>query len=738
MEANNVFEPSRTMSDWFDLIEEVDDFHNNVMVPKQAAWDPLEGYHETVRGKVLPIPEEVKIFKRIGDEANRIMRRDFIKPRRGDNHPSRGYEVGDDRVDLSQSPSSLATGLACQEEIFKMKTSPEDTFISPLLYNFCEVTSLIPSGKRGSFGFARKNGDFANLEFVDVAPIRIVLDVTKSDRSHSSTAVGKASMLGIRQNTPKLEHGYHLMVASFMQDSFLRTWKSPDPKYLPRIMGGSGCRPLWSAYQNAYLYVLAYRGGGYERVYASAKAELEAAVRDLDRGVPATAIICAKLRDKQEYLHGTYAEKIFVPRKPTVLTGTTSMPEPIMESHASAWTSSFEHRLIRARALITERDATVQFEASLRLEELLFGDFQGANEAVEFFSLQKKRGRALFEGALNSNSAFKNLLDRRASPSDVEKLLGDKDFIPVVTGRLRFSKEDARWLSNGGKGNVYTMEDIPLHTNLYIRSEVSSEETLKVGGLTLSPIIENQLSLTTTVSHIGMYKIGRNQEEWANSLLEDMKGIGIRPVPFSTLFRIFTRSPEWVNDDSALIGAAIEDSKGLTKGSFVYVLITNDKKLCRRMADSTNVEVVMLQPEDAMRILPVGMTWSSNTRIRPSDLRGKIYIKTSRIARVYIDTGAVAASLSRMAIHGNTSGARTVYKTSNVTSERIIGFVRRETVQLDPIGPVEQINRLLWFSPGDRRNRRGRFIQPPPGVKMTTWDLSHSGSSSDSDNEYFE
>jgi hypothetical protein len=68
-----------------------------------------------------------------------------------------------------------------------------------------------------------------------------VIDTTKVENLHSTSVVGKASMLGARLKTSNQTCRAFLHVANLLQDGMLRTSKSPEPKYIPSTKGGCNC-----------------------------------------------------------------------------------------------------------------------------------------------------------------------------------------------------------------------------------------------------------------------------------------------------------------------------------------------------------------------------------------------------------------------------------------------------------------------------------------------------------------
>lgn len=230
-----------------------------------------------------------------------------------------GREVGDDRADFSKCPYKLALGQTVQEFVFEMKTSKEDTFISMRIFNFCEVTSILPNSQHfGSFDYARKSGTFKWLNFLDVPVLRLIGDYQKRTSSHSSTVGGKVSLLGCRIKTVNQSQKFIMNLAYCIQAACLNVTRSKEPAALPRIAGGIGAQSLWDNCYNLFISVMEYRGGGYDRVYGTAIEELKDILKVYDSGSLSEYKIpklCEKLRDKHEYLHGTYDEKVFIMNK---------------------------------------------------------------------------------------------------------------------------------------------------------------------------------------------------------------------------------------------------------------------------------------------------------------------------------------------------------------------------------------------------------------------------------------
>lgn len=560
-----------------------------------------------------------------------------------------GMEVGDDRVDISQSKSRLEFGLKVQDQVFEMKTSLKDTFITNDIWNFCEVSSIIPCSREESFHKARLLGDFSNLGFVDSPPLRILLDVAKADKSHSSTAIGKAAMLGTRIETPRTELRPTLMLASYLQDGLLSTYRSRDPKYLPSIMGGGGVPALFDNYWNIYLYTRSYRGGGYDRLYGTATQELKSAVESIDLNRPTEPALCFRLRDRQEYLHGTYAHMVLMPPK-EIMDFRGVMPPPLYNAMGVAnGVQAVELRLQRTKTLVTRAMAEREFEKSSRIHDAIFGLGTSPVTAKRLERTTKYVLRQQFEGALQSNAAFKNLLDRRAKLEDAVKLIGE-GYIPISTGKLHFDINDAKWIFLGCKGEFASARDITRSEDMFLRTDVSTEETFKIGGIPLRLRLFGKTKYEVTKTRVGLYQINESMIQWSERLSQRLteykQQYGI--IPRQLVLNLYRDNPEWVNDDTGLIARCIHDTMNTTIHCTV-LLVSQDKRLANQMSASANVTVVLVDTESVVESFP-DRIWTAQTTFTVEELCRKFpdgFHFELPPQMVYVDTGSLAHVAAR-------------------------------------------------------------------------------------------
>lgn len=554
-----------------------------------------------------------------------------------------GREVGDDRVDLSRSPDSLCCMLAVQEDVVHMVTSAEDTGVRLRLWNFCEVTSTVPTDPSQGYDFVRKDGDFSKLGYNDSIILRILLDVQKGDgEEHSSTEPGKMSMLGARLSTPRKELRGMWQIASLFQDAMLCTHKASEPKYLPPLMGGTGVTALFDNPDNVFYYVLAYRGGTYRRIYATAVAEAASVLYSMERGVQTAPVLCPRLREKQEYFWGTYDNFVFIP-KPDQLKTEAGLAPPIPLYTATGGSNryqNYETRLIRTRLVVTKRAAEREWEHTRRLHSIFHNLFPKMEDYDRLDKDRARASRAKYNNALSANSALQNLLRREATMQDARQMMGDANFYTLTTGKRDFTRLDALWIYNNGQGENYSLRDVSLSEDIYVREEVSVEETFKVAGLPLRPMIGTCETIRTTKTKVGLYQINSNMEEWSedllNRLLKERDRLG-RSLDPQEMGPICDEDPEWVNDDSGLIARCHRECSGHSADYTVF-LISNDKRLANQMAETCNVKVIRIRPREYV-------VECASRGLDPKEAYPDVISKRTGVlpTHVYIDTGSISA-----------------------------------------------------------------------------------------------
>jgi len=263
---------------------------------------------------------------------------------------------------------------------------------------------------------------------------------------------------------------------------------------------------------------------------------------------------------------------------------------------------------------------------------------------------ERKAARRQFGMALNANTAFANLLERKGSLQDVIQLTND-NFTVVNCGATSFSKWDADWLFFGGKGESFSIEDLTSSEDLFVRTEVSEEESLKVGSIPLHPMIGRTVRQVMTTTTVGLYEIGSGMHEWAAKLtarlVERRKQIGRSLTPDDALPE-YQLDPEWVNDDSLLIARCRVLTGGRAARSTSVVLVSGDRRLGNQMSNSCNVVVIRIDPTEYILYM-AGLGENPLNEEKPQTLWEAAGRPTGNIVPTLtlVDTGCVNAFLAR-------------------------------------------------------------------------------------------
>jgi hypothetical protein len=305
--------------------------------------------------------------------------------------------------------------------------------------------------------------------------------------------------------------------------------------------------------------------------------------------------------------------------------------------------------LRNARQLVTRTEAKTLQKRKLLIEEFILTNCNIAG-VEEVHKAERMRARAAAGDAIYGHSAFMRLVQRHGCQHDITKLI-QSGWSVCVTGQPEFSLEHAEWLHRGAKGNVLSLVDLPLDEDMFIRSEVSGDESMMISGIPLHVLGKDGYLTQVTKSQVGLYQINGDMLQWAEDLTDQLKKHPMRPIPHRDVLALFSVNREWVNDDSTLIRMAIDDFSNLGKNSEA-VLISRDKRLANQMSRQANIRVVLVEPESIVQVFD--RIWTSTTKITSLEMFAAyseydISIKGLKVpGKVYFDTGSMLAALSRL------------------------------------------------------------------------------------------
>jgi hypothetical protein len=302
-----------------------------------------------------------------------------------------------------------------------------------------------------------------------------------------------------------------------------------------------------------------------------------------------------------------------------------------------------ESRLVAAKVLLGRRQAEIELEKAQRTEDIIFGYTPAPYVNLQHKS-KKMNAREKYENALSANTAYMNLINRSADGSEIEKLIG-LGWNYSSTGSRAFTRLDAQWLADGGKGEIYTIDNITFPEDMFIRTEVSTEETYKVGGIPLSLTDkEGSYYVKTTTSKVGLYEISGNMLTWAEDhadRLVNLRNEKERPLTLQEVTQIYAIDREWVNDDLLLIAEAIRLTLPTTQGVGGIGLISKDTRLAKRMASSCNTNVYLMNPSDVITHIQ-RENWNSLSKVTLGELKPYLgHYENVKMNGVLIDTGSL-------------------------------------------------------------------------------------------------
>jgi len=358
---------------------------------------------------------------------------------------------------------------------------------------------------------------------------------------------------------------------------------------------------------------------------------------------------------KADYLHITYASNVLVPQTGIKVGLEPREVEPLYKAlGGTALCQSVENRMIQSGKLLTKTRADAEIDVTDGILRTLFSDHTFGNIRIARDNISRA-ARERFGMALQANSAVQRLLQREANEADLFRLAGE-NFLVGGSGVTHLSEYLAEWVSLGGKGEAFTIEDLIFSEDMYAYDEVSMARSMRVAGIPLTPVFTKRPVLEKpTLSEVGLWQMTEEKLAWSERILDQLVQLRERyKVPtFQQVFPIYYENREWVNDDSLLVRRATEISSKLTKATLL--LISSDRRLGRRMATSTGLPVARVEP---MMVLLKNPNIAYNSR---TGLTAHQALSTNKKGfnlivgmppvhpEIFIDTGSMEAHAQRVA-----------------------------------------------------------------------------------------
>jgi hypothetical protein len=242
---------------------------------------------------------------------------------------------------------------------------------------------------------------------------------------------------------------------------------------------------------------------------------------------------------------------------------------------------------------------------------------------------------------------------------------------------------------------------------MFLRLDVSTEESFKIGGIPLRVRMFGKTKLQTTKTVVGLYQINESMLEWSNRIgrsLQTLQGLHT-VIPKGEILKLYSSNREWVNDDSGLIAQCLIDTSGTTFNGSVF-LISQDKRLANQMTTTCNVIVHLVDTVSIVECFP-NRDWNANSVLTLVELTNRIdknYFFYLPPMAVYIDTGSLAHVASRYQRQVRGVWDRAIYRRTLLQTSYLKNGNRREVVELEQI-PFTQLLTVKPYRPTVNRQK---------------------------------
>jgi hypothetical protein len=267
-----------------------------------------------------------------------------------------------------------------------------------------------------------------------------------------------------------------------------------------------------------------------------------------------------------------------------------------------------------------------------------------------------------FDGALNAHSAFSNLLARKATEKDVQAMLGSKDFSTVLAGAREFLQAHADWIHDGVRTETYTIRDLLKPQDMFLRTEVSTEEEMKVSGIGRLWNRNGKNVITETRAEVGLWQVSPDMKLWgetiAQKLVDERAARGVQTLDSRIVREIYFNNRENVADDPLILDRVVAESGRFTLVDTVY-LFTQDRQRWKRAANMSGMSVLRISPstmlsfvKDELGVQDFIMSFDGNPVLANRYITGATVGRKTAVLS-YVDTGSIAETLMN---HENNSG----------------------------------------------------------------------------------
>lgn len=472
-------------------------------------------------------------------------------------------ETGDDHVCFTNNVGACVMESVLTRSLFGPEISIPDTYISSVCVNYAEKFLLIPTDVNETYSaFVNLKGENKSSQIIDLPAIRSALPVGVQNDDISTSLEGKCGLVArsLAWSKDSLDE-YHSSLISIIQDVGLSLMTNSDKfPYLPNKLGGYDKPfPLWDV-RNVDRVLYSFKRGKYSPLIRTIIARSRSLVYP-DDGVFVQDPFLERVKKLysgfqpwyQNYRRSLPSFSGLVPQECTQFSVGTFGLDPI--------TNQALRRLKKERVLYSETDLIVANEVQSFFKALINSD------GIEKFKEEKREREKLFRAETVLSNSFQTFFNDYVEVI-VQNFLSPREleFAVNMDGLLSF---DVAFFLRGEQ--FYRREALDL---IYMKSPLKIDFPLTKGTLSTSTARERKQMIPDPIMDPELEKLmdwilTKKEEFPPQELLED------DPIIHKKILDLYKR-----NVSEKIVVSSI--------------IITDDKKLCRKISEETAVVIFQI------------------------------------------------------------------------------------------------------------------------------------------------
>jgi hypothetical protein len=309
----------------------------------------------------------------------------------------------------------------------------------------------------------------------------------------------------------------------------------------------------------------------------------------------------------------------------------------------------------------------------------------------------------------------------KAGKREEHILMNDPNFRTVLTGAREFTLEHASWINLGLPSDTYGVRDLLKCQDMFLRSEISTEEDMKVSGISRLWLRNGVETITETRAEVGLWQVSPGLFNWAQNVGDLLKQerdlLDVETIPRSVVATIYLNNRDEVADDPLIIGKLLDKTQNGVPGDCVCI-VTQDRKLCAAVARKCGISVYRLSTY-AIPLLFPGEDMEEKARSLEGDwdFLGE-YVKFSEKPRIIysmVDTGSLFEMLMKHTVTDIGEGRR-LYSFQSTEFFQSHGGKRKEILSYELVRGKALTETILYKMKDGNGNRLLEVHRPQKTV----------------------